>query len=490
MSKRPNFYTLLGLPRSATAEDIRRSYLKAAKRLHPDKNVAPGETELFLDVQQAYQVLSDPTQRKAYDADLPPEEEISIVDQRILVSRKELTQVTEAQLAYVLVDLLPKKELNESLSTAPLNICLVLDCSTSMKDEKLDTVKATAIQLLRKLKPQDILSIVSFNDRAEVVIPATRQVNIPIMENRIRFLQPSGGTEIFQGLNAGFNEVRRYGNPAYINHIILLTDGHTYGDEQTSYALAKDAADENIGISGVGIGSSWNDVFLDRLAGLTGGYTMLVSHPSDIERLLTEKFVNLTQTFAENVTFEYQPEDGVELNYAFRLQPETAPLVAENPLRLGPIMHDRSLSVLLEFNIKPQTKKTKAINLLRGKLEVSIASLQIPSYPIPINIVLPVNENALPETPPPPLIQAISKLTLYRMQEKARKEMAAGNYEQAAGQLQKLATRLLAQGERSLAKTIMLEIEHVNNENAFSEIGEKQIKYGTRALMLPQERKL
>jgi Ca-activated chloride channel family protein len=310
-----------------------------------------------------------------------------------------------------------------------------------------------------------------------------------MLENRIRFLQTAGGTEIYQGLQAGLNEVRRYGNPAYVNHIILLTDGHTYGDEEASYKLAKDAAREDIGISSVGIGSGWNDTFLDHLASLTGGYTMLVSQPSDIERLLTEKFLSLTKTYAENVTFEYQLGDGIELNYAFRLQPETAPLNTEAPLHLGPIMHDRPLSVLFEFNINPQAAEIKAVKILQGTLEISAASLQVPAYPIPLTLTLPVNQNAPADPPPPALIQALSKLTLYRMQEKARKEMAAGNYEQAAGQLQKLATRLLAQGERSLAKTVLLEIEHVNKENSFSEIGEKQIKYGTRALMLPEEHK-
>jgi len=66
MSKRPdNFYTLLGILRAATQDEIRRAYHQAAKRLHPDTNEAPGETELFLDVQQAYQVLSDPSRRSA-----------------------------------------------------------------------------------------------------------------------------------------------------------------------------------------------------------------------------------------------------------------------------------------------------------------------------------------------------------------------------------------------------------------------------------------
>ena len=57
-----DYYSLLGLTR-ATIEDIRRAYFDAAQKLHPDKNTAAGETELFLDIQQAYEVLSNPKRR-------------------------------------------------------------------------------------------------------------------------------------------------------------------------------------------------------------------------------------------------------------------------------------------------------------------------------------------------------------------------------------------------------------------------------------------
>ena len=48
-----DYYTLLGIRRSVTQDEIRHAYLKAAKRLHPDKNVDAGETEMFLEIQQA-----------------------------------------------------------------------------------------------------------------------------------------------------------------------------------------------------------------------------------------------------------------------------------------------------------------------------------------------------------------------------------------------------------------------------------------------------
>lgn len=92
----------------------------------------------------------------------------------------------------------------------------------------------------------------------------------------------------------------------------------------------------------------------------------------------------------------------------------------------------------------------------------------------------------VPET----LLQALSRLTLYRMQEKARQEIATGEVSRAARRLQYLATHLLAKGERSLARTVLLEAEHLQRIHQLSGERGKQIKYGTRSLlMLPEPRK-
>ena len=357
-------YAILGVFRDALQEEIKRAYFDAAQRLHPDKNVAAGETELFLEIQQAYEVLSNPKRRNLYDATLPPEIEVnSVVKHEVYFSRPNLVTTDEPQLIYVLLEVSPREE-KESLPTPPLNICLVLDRSTSMQGDKMDMVKATAIQLLRGLRPQDVLSVVAFSDRAEVIVPAGLNLDVKKQEGRIQMIQASGATEIFNGLEAGLKEIRRTLDPSRVNHIILLTDGQTYGDEQACLQLAEEAASQNIGITGMGIGNEWNDLFLDALAGKTGGSSAYISKPKDIQRLLVDKFNALISTYADEVLLEFKEQEHVKVNYAFRLQPEGGPIEMESPLHLGPILRETPLHVLFEILVSPSALTDDNLTLL------------------------------------------------------------------------------------------------------------------------------
>ena len=63
-----DYYKILGVSRSASADEIKKAYRKLAREFHPDKNKSKGAEERFKEANEANEVLSDPEKRKAYDA--------------------------------------------------------------------------------------------------------------------------------------------------------------------------------------------------------------------------------------------------------------------------------------------------------------------------------------------------------------------------------------------------------------------------------------
>lgn len=485
-----DYYALLGIRRNASPEEIKRAYFEAAQRFHPDKNTAAGETEIFLGVQQAYEVLANPQRRAQYDATLPPEEKPSLpYEYSILYSRPNFVRLDEPQMLYIILEIEAPAEARQA-PAPPLNVCIVLDRSTSMQGEKMDTLKSAAIQVLRNLRPQDILSVVAFSDRAEVIVPASYMQDRARLEAKIQMIQPSGATEMLQGLELGVREVTRSLDSKRINHIVLLTDGHTYGDEQECLALASGLAERGIGVSGMGIGKEWNDIFLDLVSTRTGGSSAYITQPQDIKRLLLEKFNTLAHTYSDDVTLELKPVEDVELTYAFRLQPNPSLIALDKDmLHLGSLLQDTPTRIIFEYMIQPKAVKSNSAIFLDGSLKVPIASRPLPTPPLQMRLDRPVSDSPEATPPPPEIVRALSRLMLYRMQERARQEIERGHIDTATRQLQALASNLLTQGERSLAQTILLEVDHLQKQHALSDEGSKTINYGTRALLFASPKK-
>jgi molecular chaperone DnaJ len=67
MAIKQDYYEVLGVPRNASDEEIKRAFRKLAFQYHPDRNKELGAEEKFKEINEAYQVLSDPEKRRRYD---------------------------------------------------------------------------------------------------------------------------------------------------------------------------------------------------------------------------------------------------------------------------------------------------------------------------------------------------------------------------------------------------------------------------------------
>src|SRR5947209_15136491 len=173
-----------------------------------------------------------------------------------------------SQVAYVLIEAKPTEMMAQV--RMPLNLALVLNQAGSMKEAKLKNVKEAVKMVIDRLEPTDYVSVIIFDDTAQVIIPSMPANDKPGMKAAIDQIRDAGGTTMSLGMIQGLNELRRWNIPNAINRMILLTDGVTYGDAQRCRQLASDAAAAGIAIYPLGIGSDWEQNLLDTIGEMSG----------------------------------------------------------------------------------------------------------------------------------------------------------------------------------------------------------------------------
>ncbi len=479
-----DYYTMLGASPSANEDDLRVAYRLAARRFHPDVNKSPGASLVFKNINAAYEVLSDPVQRASYDRVW--EDRASATTGLLLetfYSRHNLRPIDEPQLLYVLLKVHPLLEM--SLSTdAPLNLALVVDRSTSMKGERLHHVKSAAQRIIDECRPQDVVSLITFSDNAEVIIPAQHPTDPRNLKSLISTVRADGATAILAGLRAGLAQVERNRSGHYVNHVVLITDGRTYGDEEDCLVLAGQARENGVGISGMGIGEDWNDSFLDKLASVTGGSSAYVNTPSAVTRFLHDRIRSLATAYAERSALIAAPATDVELESITRVSPDPMTLdVNEQPIPLGTLDGLAGMSIMLQFHLN--TSRANLGEFFVGRVEVGgeVLGSGQRSERVVQDLTISIVSESPEESPPPELLDALSRLSLYRLQERAREALEEGDVAEATRKLEALATRLFESGNEDLGQVALQEARRVAHTHQLSDEGSKQIKYGTRALL-------
>ena len=484
-----DYYKILQIDVTASEDNIRQAYRVLARQYHPDVNHDPAAGDLFQDIQKAYEVLGDPQQRRAYDRFRESQglDKSSTLTMRAMISHKQLLTNVEEQAFYVWLDVTPATDL--PTSRLPVNLCLVLDRSTSMQGMRLQQVKEGTRQIIDRLSPDDTLSLVVFSDRAEVVLSAQRGIDKALAKSMTSTVQASGGTEMLQGMLAGLQELETYRTDSSVNHMILLTDGQTYGDEEGCLDQAQLAGHNQISLTTMGIGSDWNENLLDQMASASGGASVYIDSPRKVVDVFKDTMRTLSSVVARELTMSITPAVNVALKDAFQVTPHIRRLELQaGKAVLGPLGTGHDKTLLMEFRVSKDamTGDKRLVRLtVDGDVPGQTNRRNWEWAEVFGEFVQKIEQ---PPEIPPAIVTALGKLAIFKMQEKAMIDLENGQISSATQRLETMATRLLNLGETELARAALLEAGRLARTGDLSAEGRKKIRYGTRSLsILPKE---
>ncbi len=403
------------------------------------------------------------------------------VNLRATLARPYLPVTGTPQVAYLLIEAQPSQAVAQV--RMPVNVCFVLDRSGSMKGEKIDRVRRATARALEMLNAQDLASVVIFDHRTEVLIPAGPVANQRELQDKIGRIRDAGGTKIAPAVEKGLREIERGGANA-IRRMVLLTDGQTESEKEC-LLRADDAGRMGVPITALGVGKDWNEDLLIDMANRSGGTADYIDQPDKIISYFQNTVQRAQATAIHNANLTLRLVQGITPRAVWQV----IPLI--NNLGYRPVS-DRDVSVpigeletgsgrtlMIELLVDPRPAGQYRIGQVEMSYDVPVLSMQgeRSRADVVMNFTADANLNAQVNAP---VMNIVEKVSAFKLQTRALQDLQTGDVSGATQKLQSAVTRLLNQGEVELAQTMQQEISNLQQTGQLSSEGQKTMKFGTR----------
>jgi len=404
-----------------------------------------------------------------------------------LCNRSAVPLLDQPQLVFVLTTLSPGPDIAQA--RMPLNFTLLLDHSGSMAGEKLRTMKEAVKNIIDQLTAEDILSVVTFESRTRVLIPAQRVAQRDELKRQVDKIKDAGGTNLANGLREAIKQVSQGLQEGRVSRLILLTDGEATDREDDSRRLADEAGQQGIPIICLGFGRDWNEDFLFDLADRSVGAPPSSRHgsadyipaPKDANRIFQEVYRSM-QMVTDEVNLTMRMVQGVEARRVWQVTPMIRDLgrgVIQGRAVVVPAgqLEKSGAAFLMELLLPPrpagpvrvaQTEVT--YKTMRGEAQRATADL-ILQYTPQAGMTAQLNGKVM---------NIVEKVQAFKLQTQALDEAQSGNRDGATRKLRQAVTILLNQGENDLADKMQQEADRLEESGEISSEGKKTILLTSR----------
>jgi Ca-activated chloride channel family protein len=409
------------------------------------------------------------------------------LDLKATLNRQAYQTSPFLQQAHILIDAIPTAAA-PGTGVQPLNFSLVLDRSGSMAGEKLRQLKGAAKLVVDKLSPQDCLSIVIFDEIADVVIPAGSVEDRNGLKERIDAIQERGGTRMSIGMQAGLSELQRGSAPDRVNRMLLLTDGRTWEDSPECQQLADQLRAAGIPISVLGFAEGdWDPAFLEDLAQRSGGDWVAIDSPDKVSSVFENALQEMKGTAVTNAAMTMRLVAGVKPRAVWRVTPMISRLghreISDSDVQvfLGDIQHGVGQSLLADVLLPP--RPTGNYRMIHADITYDVPGSGLTGQREDVNVIVSYTDNvAVANQLNPRLMNIVERVVAHKLQTQALDEAAMGDVQRATQRLKAAATRLLDLGEEEMAQQAQSQAQNLEQSGQVDQAAAQQMRYKTKKL--------
>ncbi len=403
------------------------------------------------------------------------------VNLRATLARPFVATTANAQVSYLLLELQPSQTMAQV--RVPVNVSFVLDRSGSMKGEKIERVRRATATALDLLDAQDILSVVIFDHRTEVLIPAAPVQNRRDLQEKISSIRDAGGTKIAPALEKALQEIEKAGRSG-IRRLVLLTDGQTE-NEKECLLRAEQAGQQGVPITALGVGNDWNEDLLIDMANRSGGTADYIAHADTIVEYFQNTVQRAQATAIQNVSVTLRLVQGVTPRAVWQVIPLIENLgyrpISDRDVSvpLGDLETSQGRTLLIELLVDPRPVGQYRIG--QAEAAYDVPTLNRTQQKVRTDIILTyTNDASQINHVHAPVMNIVEKVSAFKLQTRALQDLQSGDVVNATQKLKSAITRLLNQGEVELAETMQREVTNLEQHGQLTSEGQKTIKFGTR----------
>ena len=208
-----------------------------------------------------------------------------------------------------------KQEDQTNIKIGPMDYAIALDISGSMMSAlevndkngipRIELAKKALLTMIDNLKDGNQMSITTFNNESQLIIPLSPKSEILMLKEKIKNINPDGGTKLTNALKGAYETLKK--SKKKFKRVIIITDG--WVNEPDFMNTAINVTNNGVGISVIAIDESSNSKLFEQFSKLGGCNYFIATKDEDLEKYLIHQFTYLTFIASYNIKLNFESDD-------------------------------------------------------------------------------------------------------------------------------------------------------------------------------------